>query len=239
MSDGIGLAAMLWLPDDASAERRHPPVLEYAPYRFDDMGIEDMYEHSTYISQHGIASVRVDMRGTGASEGVLPPAEYSKQEMSDGSEVIEWLSRQPWSNGNVGMWGKSWTGINTLTIARLQPPALKAIAITASAPDDELHDDRYFEGFLNIDSWDLIADHIMTRPRAPDFPRDEATLSARFDQEPWLAYVLREQRNGPFWKRQALGRDYDSVRVPVLWIAGWYDATKTPSQQSLNACQCR
>src|SRR5215467_12656632 len=195
MSDGIGLAAMLWLPDDASAEGRYPPVLEYAPYRFDDMGIEDMYEHSSYISQHGIASVRVDMRGTGASEGVLPPAEYSEQEMSDGLKVIEWLSGQPWSNGNVGMWGKSWTGINTLTIARLQPPALKAIAITASAPDDEFHDDRYFEGFLCMDGWDVISDHMTSVSGAPDFPLDEETLRARFDQAPWLtSWVLKHQR---------------------------------------------
>ena len=105
-----------------------------------------MYEQCVYVSQHGIAAVRVDIRDTGASQGVVPPTEYSEQEMQDGLEVIDWLSKQPWSNGNVGMWGKSWTGINTLTIARLNPPALKAIIITGSAPDD-----RRAQGFADGD----------------------------------------------------------------------------------------
>src|SRR5947209_6185036 len=95
MKDGVHLSAELWIPENASREHPVPPVWEYAPYRLDDNGIHDMYEQCVYVSQHGIAAVRVDMRGTGASQGVLPPTEYSEEEMQDGLEVIDWLSKQP------------------------------------------------------------------------------------------------------------------------------------------------
>ncbi len=50
------------------------------------------------------------MRGTGSSEGMLPPREYSQAELDDAVEVIARLASMPWSNGRVGMWGISWGG---------------------------------------------------------------------------------------------------------------------------------
>ena len=79
-----------------------------------------------YISGHGYAVVRVDMRGSGESDGLLRD-EYLQQEQDDALEVIDWISRQPWCTGAVGMMGKSWGGFNSLQVAALRPPALKAI----------------------------------------------------------------------------------------------------------------
>ena len=61
---------------------------------------------------YGFAFVRVDIRGTGDSDGVLL-GEYLQQEQDDALEVIAWLARQPWSNGSVGMRGISWGGFNS------------------------------------------------------------------------------------------------------------------------------
>ena len=71
------------------------------------------------------------------------------QEQQDGLEVIDWLSKQPWSNGNVGMMGISWGGFNAIQMARLHPPALKAI-IAMCATEDLFHDDiHYIDGLMH------------------------------------------------------------------------------------------
>src|SRR3954470_11937083 len=103
LKDGTMLAARIWLPDDAEAEPV-PAILEYLPYRKRDGTIErDALTHP-YFAGHGYASVRIDIRGSGDSEGVLL-GEYLKQEQDDALEVIDWISRQPWCTGVVGMIG--------------------------------------------------------------------------------------------------------------------------------------
>ena len=79
-----------------------------------------------YFAQNGYAAVRVDMRGSGESDGHLAD-EYLKQEQDDALEVIAWIASQPWCSGAVGLQGKSWGGFNALQIAARRPPALKAI----------------------------------------------------------------------------------------------------------------
>ena len=78
-----------------------------------------------YFAGHGYAAVRVDMRGSGDSDGLLAD-EYLAQEHDDALDVIAWLARQPWCNGKVGMMGISWGGFNALQVAARRPPALKA-----------------------------------------------------------------------------------------------------------------
>ena len=75
-----------------------------------------------YLAGHGYAGVRVDLRGSGKSTGLLFD-EYATQEQDDGVEVIAWLAAQPWCNGSVGMMGISWGGFNGLQIAACRPPA--------------------------------------------------------------------------------------------------------------------
>jgi hypothetical protein len=112
MGDAVRLAARIWLPADARASPV-PAILEYLPYRqADRMRDRDEPMHG-YLAGHGYASVRVDLRGTGDSEGVLLD-EYHRQEIEDALEVIGWIRAQPWCSGTVGMMGISWGGFNAL-----------------------------------------------------------------------------------------------------------------------------
>ena len=106
MRDGCRLSGRIWLPED-SEKNPVPAILEYIPYRKNDgTALRDSLIHP-YFAGHGYASVRVDLRGSGDSEGVLED-EYFKQELEDAIEVLEWISEQYWCNGNLGMMGKSW-----------------------------------------------------------------------------------------------------------------------------------
>ncbi len=106
LSDGTKLAARIWLPADAE-KSPVPALLEYLPYRKRDGTIvRDQLTHP-YFAGHGYASVRVDMRGNGDSDGLMDD-EYTRQEQEDCLEVIAWLARQKWCTGNVGMFGISW-----------------------------------------------------------------------------------------------------------------------------------
>ena len=125
MRDGARLAARIWLPEDAELSPV-PALLEYIPYRKNDATAERDAAIHPYFAGHGYASVRVDMRGSGDSDGILHD-EYLPLEQEDGVEVIAWLAGQPWCTGAVGMFGKSWGGFNALQVAALRPPALKAI----------------------------------------------------------------------------------------------------------------
>ena len=92
MSDGIKLAARMWIPEDAE-EKPVPAILEYLPYRKRDGTIvRDALTHP-YFAGHGYAAIRVDMRGSGDSEGLMFD-EYTKQEQDDAVEVIAWLAEQ-------------------------------------------------------------------------------------------------------------------------------------------------
>ena len=136
LADGCRLAARIWLPD---ATRPAPAVLEYLPYRKDDVTAADDAMHHAYFAGCGYAGVRVDIRGSGDSGGVLTD-EYSRQEGDDALEVIAWIAAQPWCTGKVGMMGISWGGFNSLQVAARRPPALKAI-ITVCSTDDRYADD--------------------------------------------------------------------------------------------------
>ena len=143
LKDGTTLAARIWLPDDAE-QNPVPAILEYLPYRKRDGTYErDALTHP-YLAGHGYAGVRVDIRGSGESTGLLFD-EYAKQEQDDGVEVITWLAAQPWCNGAVGMMGISWGGFNGLQIAARRPPALKAI-VTICSTDDRYADDAHYMG---------------------------------------------------------------------------------------------
>lgn len=223
MPDGIRLAATLYMPDAAPPDERFPPILEYLPYRKDDGLLERDHRLYGYLVAHGFVGARVDLRGTGRSEGQLPEGEYTEQEQRDGIAVIEWLASQPWSNGNVGMWGISWGGFNAIQLGMLGPPALKAI-VAVDASDDLFHDDiHYIDGVMHLDEYELMIDQWNAMTRAPDFPTDEASLQERFDAEPWLPSWLRNQRDGPFWRRESLRPDYGRLRVPAFLVGGWYD----------------
>ena len=107
-------------------EQEFPAVLEYLGYGKNTYTSERDHLRHPWLASHGYVFVRPDMRGTCDSEGLYFD-EYTQQEFDDACEVIGWLADQKWSNGKVGMYGKSWGGFNGLQIAYCQPPALKAV----------------------------------------------------------------------------------------------------------------
>jgi putative CocE/NonD family hydrolase len=126
------------------ADKRPFPLLEYIPYRKNDgTAVRDAIRHP-YLAGHGYACVRVDIRGSGESDGILYD-EYLTQEHEDCLEVMEWIASQPWCDGSLGMFGKSWGGFNSLQVAARRPPQLKAL-ITIGFTDDRYHDDVHYMG---------------------------------------------------------------------------------------------
>lgn len=222
MPDGIRLAADLHMPTGGPPDERFPVLLEYLPYRkMESRG--DRSPRYSYFVERGYVVARVDIRGTGNSEGTLVDYEYTEQEQEDGETVIDWLSGQPFSNGKVGMFGISWGAFNSIHMAMRNPPALKAI-IALMGTDDLYQDDVHFiDGVLHIDSYEIGQDVENAVPGAPDFVIDEQYFQNRFDTEPWLLIYKRQQRDGPFWDRASLDERYDSIRVPTFVIGGWYD----------------
>ncbi len=222
LPDGVRLAADLFLPTGADPDERFPVLLEYLPYRKAESRARNHALYS-YFVRRGYAVARVDIRGTGQSEGRLIEHEYTEQEQRDGEVVIDWLSRQPFSNGKVGMFGISWGGFNAIHMAMRNPPALGAI-IAVDATDDLYQGDVHFiDGILHVDSWEMSQDLDNARPGAPDYLIDEDYFRDRFDTRPWMLTYKRQQRDGPFWDRTALKTRYDSIRVPTFVIGGWYD----------------
>ncbi|HSE41844.1 MAG TPA: CocE/NonD family hydrolase, partial [Acidobacteriota bacterium] len=150
LKDGIRLAADIYMPAGGAVDERFPVLLEYLPYRKTESRMRD-YPLYSYFVERGYVVAKVDIRGTGNSEGRLIAYEYTDQEQQDCEEVIDWLSKQSWSIGKIGMFGISWGGFNSIHMAMRNPPALKAI-IAVDATDDLYQDDvHYIDGILHVD----------------------------------------------------------------------------------------
>lgn len=227
MPDGVRLAATLFVPRPRKAGETFPVLLEYLPYRKDDTFYIVDYPCFSYIAQLGFIAVKVDIRGTGASDGAYPEREYSDQEMLDGEEVIRQLAAMPNSNGNVGMFGVSWSGFNSLQMAMRRPPALKAIhAVHAS--DDLFHDDvHYIDGNLHLDPYHLFINHELGLPRTPHYQFDQDYFKNRFDREPWMLTYLANQLDGHFWRHKSLREDYSRINIPVYLLGGLLDGYRS------------
>ena len=226
MRDGARLAARIWLPEDAEAGPV-PAVLEYIPYRRRDFTRSRDSVMHPYVAGHGYACVRVDLRGSGDSDGVLRD-EYLEQELQDGCDVIEWLAAQPWCSGQVGMIGISWGGFNGLQIAALQPPALAGI-ITACSTDDRYADDiHHMGGCLLGDnlSWASVMFAYNSLPPDPQVV-GERWREMWFDRLNgsglWLETWLKHQRRDAYWRHGSICEDYSAVRCPVMAVSGWAD----------------
>jgi uncharacterized protein len=227
LADGCRLGARLWLPEGALSAPL-PAILEYIPYRKrDGTRGRDSPMHG-YYAAHGYAAIRVDMRGSGESDGQLAD-EYLKQEQDDALEVIEWIARQPWCNGAVGIQGKSWGGFNGLQIAARRPPALKAIITTFSTDNRYTDDIHYMGGCLLNDNlwWGSIMLAYQGRPIDPEVRGADAYARwvERLESMPfWPALWLEHQRYDGYWKHGSVCEDFAAITCPVLVIGGWADA---------------
>src|SRR5690554_5981891 len=226
VTDGLTLSARIWRPIDASRSPV-PAILEYIPYRKRfGTRVRDEATHP-WLAGHGYACLRVDIRGSGESDGVLTD-EYLQSELDDGVKVLEWIAAQDWCDGNVGMMGISWGGFNGLQIAAMQPPALKAI-ITVSSTDDRYSDDiHHMGGTLLGDnlSWSSVMFSYNTMPPDPALVGDRwrDMWMERLDGSGlWLKTWLQHQRRDGYWRHGSVRENYDDVKIPVFAVSGWTD----------------
>ena len=226
LSDGTRLGVRLWLPEGAE-QRPVPVVWEYLPYRKRD-GVRKRDDATAQnLAPYGIAFARVDIRGTGDSGGVMTD-EYAQPELNDGVECVAWLARQPWSNGSVGMRGISWGGINSLQIAAMAPPALKAIMPMGCVDNRFLGDAHYIGGALATENfkWGTYFKVDMGAPPDPEISGAdwETAWRERLDATP---AILKEwtshQRYDPYWQRGSVAADYSRIQCPVYVVGGWLD----------------
>lgn len=226
MADGVHLAARVWLPKNA-ADNPVPAILEYIPYRKSDHTRPRDDLNHPYFAGHGYASVRVDIRGSGDSEGVLED-EYTAAELEDGVAIINWLADQDWCDGNVGMIGISWGGFNGLQIAALHPEALKAV-ITVCSTDDRYADDvHYMGGCMLADnlSWASIMFAGNSCPPDPAVVGDrwrEMWLERLKGSGLWLDQWTRHQHRDAFWKHGSVCEDFSRIQCPIYAVSGWAD----------------
>jgi putative CocE/NonD family hydrolase len=123
LRDGSYLNATLYRPAGVTAPV--PVVFMLTPYAGDAS-----HPSGSYFARHGLAYAFVDSRGRGDSPGVFTPLE---NDGPDGYDVVEWLAKQPWSDGHVAMFGGSYAGGDQWQVAALHPPHLTTIAPVASA----------------------------------------------------------------------------------------------------------
>ncbi len=223
MKDGVKLSATFFEPKQISPSEKLPVLLELLPYRKDDTFYMRDYPLHTYFAEHGFISVKVDIRGTGSSEGKLPDREYSDAEIEDAICLIDKLSKLPNSNGKVGMWGISWGAFNAIQVAMRHPPALGAI-LAAHVSDDLYHDDvHYQDGSLHFDWYNLEIDHENGLPKSPDYKLDSTYFKNRFEAYPWLLTYLHQQRDGDYWRKNSLRWQFEKLDIPVYLIGGLLD----------------
>ncbi|GAA2612901.1 CocE/NonD family hydrolase [Streptomyces axinellae] len=226
LPDGTRLSGRLWRPT-CSDQEPLPAILEYIPYRQRDLTSVRDSVHHPYLAGHGYVCARIDLRGTGDSDGVLED-EYLEQEQRDAEDVLDWLASRPWCDGTTGMMGISWGGFAALQVAARRPESLRAIAIS-SFTDDRYADDMHYMGGT------LLSDNLAeagTMFAYATCPPDPAVVGDRWREmwherlehtEPWVLEWLRHQRRDSYWRHASVCEDYQAVRCPVLASSGWAD----------------
>src|SRR4051812_23755939 len=221
MTDGISLSATLFFPE--AGDGRWPVIMEALPYRKDD-AIASYDAHYADLADHGYVSCRLDIRGTGSSGGIAAD-EYSADERRDLVEVIDWLATQAWSSGNVGMFGTSYGGFNSLQAALENPPALKAI-VPIFASDDRYNDDvHYYGGALkHVDLVDYPT-YMVAMNALPPVPRLwgedwREEWQRRLERtEPWLLTWLPHPPRRDYLRHRSARGGVAPVTPPPQMIA--------------------
>jgi putative CocE/NonD family hydrolase len=233
MRDGIHLAGDLYLPTGQGAGDRWPVVLEYTPYRKDDVDLAGRPFY-TRLPRQGYAVARVDIRGTGASEGVSID-EYTLEEQLDGYDAVEWLARQPWCDGHVNMMGISYGGFTALQVASHNPPHLTSI-IPIDFTDDRYTDDCHYRGGLLRLYYDIAhyGGQMVARNALPPYPEWSGGDWARIwehhlaHDEPYLLKWYRHQVDGEYWRVGSVRDAPERIQCPAFLIGGWRDGYTNP-----------
>jgi len=226
MDDGVRIAVTLHLPDHAPPP--WPVVFEARPYRKDDVS-DATAIYRRLCDEGALAVCRADVRGTGSSEGIADD-EYTPRELEDHLLTIAWLAEQEWSNGSVGMFGTSYSGFNSLQVAALRPPALKAI-IPIYATDRRFTDDVHYGGgaMRGIDFLDypMLMVAMNALPPVPSVYGEgwrEEWMRRLDAMDPWFLPWLEHQREDDYWRHGSVYFDgYDAIEAATMIVAGHAD----------------
>jgi uncharacterized protein len=225
MPDGVRLAATLYLPDSAPP---FPVILEALPYRKDDITAYGTPEYRRLRDEGNYAVCRVDLRGTGSSEGIATD-EYPSYEQRDLCDVIQWMADREWCTGSVGMYGTSYSGFNSIQVAMERPPALKGI-IAIYATDDRYTDDVHYGGgirrALDLVDYPLYMVAMNALPPVPKIYGEgwREVWTERLEKiQPWILRWLREQLDSDYWRHGSLRPNYDRIACATMIVGGWAD----------------
>ena len=223
---GVRLSARRWYRADLTAAA--PTIFEHLPYRLTDLRANRDNSWYQPLAAAGYVGLRVDIRGTGNSEGLFTD-EYSAEELDDAEALVAWIRNQPWSDGTVGMIGISYSGFNALQLGTRNPPGLKAV-IAAGFADDRFEQDVHRIGGAVHDqglAWAQMCTGVVTLPPDPRFVDEDAWLQ-RWEQrldafEPPILKWLGHQRKDEYWTHGSARYGYDSMTCAVYAVSGWND----------------
>lgn len=220
MRDGVRLSADVYLPE---GEGPFPVILVRLPY-----GKEEAYTYMPAIGRFwahkGYAFVVQDVRGKFESEGTFVPFIH---EVDDGYDTLEWISQQPWSDGNVGMMGESYYGYTTWAGAVSRHPALRAVAVSTISMD--VYRTTFRNGALALQTMGDYAILMDNPTYQNDFrvdwwhlPLETLASDAGLSDGLYQMLVDNPVRNA-VWDERNLSQHYADIDIPVLAFGGWYD----------------
>jgi putative CocE/NonD family hydrolase len=227
MRDGIQLALDVLFP---AGRGPFPIVLVRTPY--DKVALRGEPSHRG-LAAHGYAVAFQDVRGRFDSDGEFFPYFNDRD---DGHDTVEWLARQEWSNGAIGMAGRSYAGQTQWLAASAEPAHLRAIVPTCSPPDLFLNEPILNGIFLlPMAEWmvkmgrrsfdaspflqDLFVEH---QPYFDVLPLASVPATAG-TSSPWWDEMMQHPNLDEFWRRGSYQDAWGRIAVPALNIAGWYD----------------
>ncbi|MES1262322.1 MAG: CocE/NonD family hydrolase [Acidobacteriota bacterium] len=222
MRDGVRLSTNVFRP---TAAGRYPTILLRTPY---GKGEELTPTVQTFLN-HGYAYVIQDVRGRYQSEGRFEPI---NQEVNDGDDTLNWIARQPWSDGNVGMYGGSYLGIAQWKAALSHNPHLKAIFPYVSGDDD--YRDRFYSsgGAMKLGHRLLwVSENLRDMSyRPPAFSKYIWSLPVRYADIvaagraiPLWQLAANHPSYDSFWKNSSVREHLKDIHIPVYSVGGWYD----------------
>lgn len=246
-ADGTMLHADVFLPKDRRVNEQHPVILSIGPYFGTNAlngspGVEDgpimrfadMIEGGR-IFERGYAYVQVDSRGYGGSDGCYDYGGTGEQ--MDATSAVEWAARQSWSNGNVGMWGKSYDAWTQVMALANKPEGLKAAVV--QSPIDDGYKIAFMNGIHYAAGWyatpALYGAYDAAPPSANDSPPEEflypakgtATGGACYVEHPTLSNTMND-RGAAYWQEREISGRARLSNVPIMWSHGFNDANTKP-----------
>lgn len=220
MRDGVELAADIY---DTNPAVPKPVLLQRTPYNKTNSAAT-----ARRYAAAGYAVVVQDTRGRFESKGEFFPYNGEGQ---DGFDTTEWVTRQPWSDGRIGMWGASYVGAVQYQAAAEGAPGLAVLAPTATW--SSFYRNIYLGGVPRLALIGTAAAGLYPPPAGKSAPPDwyqtlQSLPLADLDlaigwRIPWLRTILTHPRPDGFWKRLDVTPEIDQLKMPAQHIVGYYD----------------